>query len=269
MVRLTMAQFYHFPARSTAFCASAKPHNLRPIACPLPLHSPSSLPMTAPAPTRHLHAQLGPTRFNSWYEALIDLRIANPDMTQGERARRLGRTQAWVSLVENSDAFRAQYERRRAEHSKRISEHTIDKLHNVANKALDRLAETLDKKDLKPDFVLDATDTLFARLGYTAEAKKAQEPPPAPNGVVVQIVTPVDSATLRAAQTAIRAQEAAKIENSAHRSPPLLEPNSGPRADMPPLDPDAEELEVVSTPSNATVFHQDGDEPASLAASGV
>ncbi len=201
-------------------------------------------------PARSLTSALGPIRFNAWYETIIDLRIANPEMSQRQMAMTLGKSESWLSLVINSDAFKAQYEKRRAEHSKRIGDLAESRLHQVATKALDRLAETLDKKELKPEFVLDATDTLFARLGYGGKQPNvAPAAPPQQNGVVIQVIAPVSAPTLRQAQATIRAAEQTRLEDRPVRAIPH---------EMPPIDPDAEELEVVSETPDETILRDDG-----------
>ena len=41
------------------------------------------------------------------HDAMIDVIIANPTVSQGEIAKHFGYTQAWVSRIMNSDAFLA------------------------------------------------------------------------------------------------------------------------------------------------------------------
>lgn len=49
------------------------------------------------------------------HDAMIDLIIASPAISQGELAREFGFTEAWVSIVINSDAFQARLAQRRSE----------------------------------------------------------------------------------------------------------------------------------------------------------
>jgi hypothetical protein len=49
------------------------------------------------------------------HEAMIDLIVANPWVSQGELAATFGYTQAWVSLVMSSDAFKERLSARKAE----------------------------------------------------------------------------------------------------------------------------------------------------------
>ena len=47
------------------------------------------------------------------HEAMIDLLLANPMISQGEVAAYFGYTQSWVSRILSSDAFREMYTRRK------------------------------------------------------------------------------------------------------------------------------------------------------------
>ena len=201
-------------------------------------------------PQVSLRSVLGPQKFNYWYETLIDLLIRNPELTQGQRAARIGRTQSWVSLVEGSQGFRERYALRRAEHSASVSQNVEDKLHAAASLALDKLTHVLETKDLAPALVIDASDRLLQRLGYTGKAPAAA--PQAPSGpMVVQIVAPVSAEVLRMAQTSIRSGEAAQI--SAHEASGVAV-NGGPsgaavdvgRFASGRIDHSAQEIEIVA-----------------------
>lgn len=204
-----------------------------------------------------LRSVLGPAKFNYWYEALIDLLIANPEMLQSERARRLGRTQAWVSMIENSDSFKERYALRRANHSSRVSQLVEDKLHNVTNLALDKLKDALETKDIKPEFALDATDTLLQRLGYTGKSEKAAAPQPS-GPMIIQVVNPVSPSVLKEAQTAIRANEEGHVNAAAQAQ---VRPEAPRPASV--IDYSAEEIAALpptseDPPQNDPSFRGDG-----------
>lgn len=79
------------------------------------------------------------------HDAIIDEMIANPAQSQGELARKFGFTQSWMSIIVNSDAFKHRLAERKAEIiDPRIAAEWEDKVHGVANRALDRLMEKLD-----------------------------------------------------------------------------------------------------------------------------
>ena len=56
-----------------------------------------------------------PPRINYTHEAMADLIIANPGISQNEIAARFGYTASWVSTVMTSDAFQAFYAKRCSE----------------------------------------------------------------------------------------------------------------------------------------------------------
>ncbi len=54
-------------------------------------------------------------KVNYTHDAMIDMLISNPRITQGELAAHFGYRQAWVSMVMSSDAFRERLAQRREE----------------------------------------------------------------------------------------------------------------------------------------------------------
>lgn len=79
------------------------------------------------------------------HDALIDSIIANPSISQGELAREFGFSQAWMSIIINSDAFQERLATRKAEIVDPTLVATVkDRLEAVAKKSLERLAERLE-----------------------------------------------------------------------------------------------------------------------------
>ncbi len=62
-----------------------------------------------------LAQSLAPVPKRPWHEAVIDMWLLDPTLKQGEIARALGKTESWLSILVNSDAFRAKYAARKAE----------------------------------------------------------------------------------------------------------------------------------------------------------
>lgn len=58
---------------------------------------------------------LGPKRLRYSHDAMIDLIVAQPDISQNELAGIFGYTPSWVSVIMASDAFRERLSARRAE----------------------------------------------------------------------------------------------------------------------------------------------------------
>lgn len=79
-----------------------------------------------------------------WHEVIIDLWVANPLMKQGEIAKALGKTESWLSIVVNNDAFRMKYKERKAELvDPEIMASVDEKLKTVVAKASDALLKRL------------------------------------------------------------------------------------------------------------------------------
>lgn len=105
---------------------------------------------------------------NYRHEAIIDWMLLNYDKTLGQCANDLGYTQGWLSVVTNSDAFRAEYNRRRSVHNEELGEKARSKLLNIANKALDQLEDYIDGEEEKdPRFILDTADKTLNRYGFS------------------------------------------------------------------------------------------------------
>jgi len=161
---------------------------------------------------------MGPKRFSYWYETIIDLLIANPELRLGEIARRVGRTQAWISLVINSDGFKQRYALRRGEHSEKISRHVEDRLHAAASLSLDKLVNALETKDINPAQLTNTTDMLLSRLGYSGKAQPPTAIAAAASPILVQVFAPVSGAVLAEAQQNIRSTEALQLAERASYS---------------------------------------------------
>lgn len=102
------------------------------------------------------------------HDAMIDLIIAEPGISQAKLAQQFGYTQAWVSRVTNSDAFLARLAQRKADIVDPALSLSIDeKLRAVASKSLDVVLEKLTATQ-SPDMALKALETTTKALGYGA-----------------------------------------------------------------------------------------------------
>lgn len=127
--------------------------------------------------------------------AIMDWMLANPAQPLHQVAAQFGVTQPWLSTIIHSDVFRRIYDARREELSKAITH----KMSQVALKALSRLDDVLDNEDIEPSFILDATDKLLARSGYSPQGKGA-----APGLTIINNNGTVDSAALATAREKMR-----------------------------------------------------------------
>lgn len=146
------------------------------------------------------------------HDAMIDLLIANPAISQGQIASAFGYTQAWVSRVMNSDAFNVRLAERKGELVDPTIAATIEeKFKALASKSLDVVLEKLTVTQ-NPDTALKALEITSKALGYGARQQNVAVqqnfvvalPPKAqsaedwasahgPRGVVLEAL-PVDSA---------------------------------------------------------------------------
>ena len=175
--------------------------------------------------------RFGPKKMNPHYENIADIMLAEPTISQGDLAKRVGMTQPWVCLIIKSDSFKAYYSSRRQEINDAIRDRVTDRLVNLADKSLKLLEDGIEKKGEAmnmPDRVMLA-DKVLDRLGYGVKAA-----PVAGNVNNVQnnvtVVGTVDRATLDAARSALRAVEQMRAGQT-----PIIDATSVAPAIAPPV----------------------------------
>jgi hypothetical protein len=138
-----------------------------------------------------------PTR--QWHEALVDDMLANPTAKLEDRSARLNRSVNYLSMIINTDMFKALYEARRQAFTERLEGSIANKTAQVADRALDMVLETLEKKrdSLPFQSLVELTDRTLTRLGYGVA-----KPGPAVNVNVVQSGPMVSAAQLAEARAA-------------------------------------------------------------------
>lgn len=105
------------------------------------------------------------------HDAMIDLIIAKPGITQNSIAKEFGYTVPWVSRIVNSDAFQARLAVRKADIIDPSLVLSIDeRLKAVAATSLDIVLEKLEQTR-SPDLALKAMDISAKALGYGARAQ--------------------------------------------------------------------------------------------------
>jgi len=104
-------------------------------------------------------------------EVMIDYMLANPGVTQNDLARVFDRTPTWISIIMNSDVFRAAFEERRKEMADPIIIATLkDKINTAAHLSMETIIERLSQPALKPTdaFVLEAAKLATTAMGFGA-----------------------------------------------------------------------------------------------------
>lgn len=105
--------------------------------------------LAQPGPPAALRLQ----KISYTHDAMIDMIIQEPSISQGKLALAFGYTQAWVSIVMASDAFQARLAERKEELIDPAIRATIEeRFRAVTNRSLEILAEKLAKEaDKIPD----------------------------------------------------------------------------------------------------------------------
>lgn len=108
-------------------------------------------------------------RVNYTHDAMIDLIIANPMISQMEISKHFGYTPAWVSRIFNSDAFKARVAQRKHDLVDPSIALTIDeKLRAVADRSLDIVLDKLSLPTTSFTDALNAATLASKALGYGA-----------------------------------------------------------------------------------------------------
>lgn len=107
-------------------------------------------------------------KLNWWHESIIDWMLNNPDGKLADCAAYHNCSQSWLSVVINSEAFKAAYDLRREDHSALVSASIVQKCQAIAHLSLDAIAEKLEneKEDISPKFLLETSELALKALGY-------------------------------------------------------------------------------------------------------
>ena len=157
---------------------------------------------TAPRP-------FGPKKMRYGYQAVLEMIVSDPTITQGEIAEALGYTQAWVSLIINSDAFQQELRVRNDQIFNDVIIPLRRKVEAVAHRAVEKVAEALDGDEVGPDYSLNVADKFLHKLGYGPQKGPAMVV--AQEGPTQNNFFSVDAETLAAARAALLKQNDGKI----------------------------------------------------------
>lgn len=101
------------------------------------------------------------------HDAMIDMIVANPWVSQGELASAFGYTEGWVSQIIASDAFQARLAQRKNELIDPTLRATIEeRFRGLVVRSLEVLMRKLDKKDISDETALRAAEIAAKALGY-------------------------------------------------------------------------------------------------------
>ena len=158
-------------------------------------------------------------------DAIIDLLLVEPSLTQKDIAIRLERHPATVGTLMNSDLFRARFEQRRGAQTAALKEEINTRLSRVAFRALELTEEILaeERTAIPLPQLVDVADKTLARLGYGP--KMAANPAVVMINSQTSVVAPVTPEQLQAARQKL-------IEAQAHAAvPQVAASRAGPSAE--------------------------------------
>lgn len=126
------------------------------------------------------------------HEAMIDILIHEPTITQNELAKRFGYSVSWVSIVMGSDAFQAALAKRRDDLlNPEIIASLEERFRGLASQSLQVIAEKLEKTS-NPDLALKALEISSKALGFGARSTPQG---PVTNNFVVALPPKIESAS--------------------------------------------------------------------------
>jgi hypothetical protein len=102
------------------------------------------------------------------HEAMIDILIAEPEITQNELAQRFGKSRGWISIVMGSDAFQGALAKRRDDlMNPEIIASLEERYKGLADQSLQILSKKLDETQ-NPDLALKSLEVAGRALGFGA-----------------------------------------------------------------------------------------------------
>ena len=127
------------------------------------------------------------TKVRYTHDAIIDMIIANPAVSQGDLAREFGFTESWMSIIINSDSFQERLANRKGELvDPKIKASIEARLDAIARRALDRLLDKIDNN--RP--VSNSDLIRMAALGVGDRNKRPETAPVQQNLYVVNLPPP-------------------------------------------------------------------------------
>lgn len=118
------------------------------------------------------------------HEAMIDLIVAEPTISQNELAGKFGYSVPWISRVIGSDAFQGALAKRREEITDPFLIATVEeRLRGLATQALDVIAEKMQATQ-SADIALKALDISVKALGFGARERNSGQ---VQNNFIVQM----------------------------------------------------------------------------------
>lgn len=108
-------------------------------------------------------------RVSYTHDAMIDLVLENPIITQNEIAAHFGYTPSWVSIVFNSDAFQARLAQRKTEIVDPLVRAQVEEaIKGLVSRSVDIIREKLNSANVSSEYALEVFKASTRASGYGA-----------------------------------------------------------------------------------------------------
>lgn len=107
-----------------------------------------------------------PQKMNWWYSSILNWMVANPEKRLADCARELKVSQSWLSVIINTDMFRAELAARQKELGSAVTVELKDKIAGVAHMALDAQLAELETGLLTGKDLRETSAMALKALGY-------------------------------------------------------------------------------------------------------
>lgn len=163
------------------------------------------------------------TRMMWYFDAIIDWMIANPGRPLHECATHIGRTPSTLSMIINSDIFKAALAERKANFQTHHDFGIIEKTTRVAHASLDAILDTLEKKRDKIPLgqLKEVSDSALQRLGYGIGGPAVQVN--VQNNDNRQVTVQATASDIEEARMALRQVQGNISTKLPNNSPPMIE----------------------------------------------
>lgn len=119
--------------------------------------------------------EFGPARVHYTHDAMIDLILMEPNISQNEIAKQMGYTHGWVSRIIGSDAFQARLAERKVEVvNPEIKQNFEERVKGLAAQSLEVITRKLEATS-SPELAIKALDISVKALGMGARVQNLQQ----------------------------------------------------------------------------------------------
>jgi len=118
-------------------------------------------------------------RVSYTHDAMIDLIIAEPTLTQSQIGARFGYSRSWINVIMSSDAFKSRLAERRGEVVTPVLKASVEEqLEGLMRSSIQALETEMDKPNPDPNIAVKALGISSKALGFGQENSGGRGAPP-------------------------------------------------------------------------------------------